>query len=177
MLRAVTALVNSGTTYGEQVQDAEQMAALLSGHRLVDGQVEVTEADFASLIDLRHRLRAAWKGDVSAAVAVVNALLKEGHALPVLVLDGAVARMTTRPRPPLAARIGAQAAAAIADCMVTGEFDRLSRCQRPHCLGLVTDLSSNRSRRFCADACATRVHVQEHRARKRGGVVEERVGL
>jgi predicted RNA-binding Zn ribbon-like protein len=43
----------------------------------------------------------------------------------------------------------------------------LSVCADSDCLGLVLDLTRNRSRRFCSTACANRNAVAAYRARAR----------
>ncbi len=45
--------------------------------------------------------------------------------------------------------------------------DRLGICQAPPCRNAYLDTSTNRSRRYCSDRCATRANVAAYRARKR----------
>ncbi len=45
--------------------------------------------------------------------------------------------------------------------------DRLGLCQAPPCRNAYLDTSTNRSRRYCSDRCATRANVAAYRARKR----------
>ncbi|MCJ0871470.1 CGNR zinc finger domain-containing protein [Streptomyces sp. AP-93] len=44
---------------------------------------------------------------------------------------------------------------------------RLGLCQAPPCRNAYLDTSTNRSRRYCSDRCATRANVAAYRARKR----------
>ncbi|GIF63350.1 hypothetical protein Ais01nite_13850 [Asanoa ishikariensis] len=43
--------------------------------------------------------------------------------------------------------------------------DRLSVCAGQHCGTMFLDATTGRVRRFCGKRCATRTHVQKHRAR------------
>jgi len=45
--------------------------------------------------------------------------------------------------------------------------DRLGICEAPPCRNAYLDTSTNRSRRYCSDRCATRANVAAYRARKR----------
>ncbi|MEV0585797.1 CGNR zinc finger domain-containing protein [Nonomuraea sp. NPDC050310] len=45
--------------------------------------------------------------------------------------------------------------------------DRLGRCQAASCANAFLDTSSNRSRRYCSERCATRANVAAYRARRR----------
>ena len=46
-------------------------------------------------------------------------------------------------------------------------MDRLGLCEAPPCRNAYLDTSTNRSRRYCSDRCATRANVAAYRARKR----------
>jgi len=45
--------------------------------------------------------------------------------------------------------------------------DRLGICEARPCRNVYLDTSTNRSRRYCSDRCATRANVAAYRARKR----------
>ncbi|MEV5776820.1 CGNR zinc finger domain-containing protein [Streptomyces antimycoticus] len=45
--------------------------------------------------------------------------------------------------------------------------DRLGLCEATPCRNAYLDTSTNRSRRYCSDRCATRVNVAAHRARNK----------
>ncbi|MFC4061406.1 CGNR zinc finger domain-containing protein [Planomonospora corallina] len=47
--------------------------------------------------------------------------------------------------------------------------DRLGLCQSPPCRRAYLDTSSNRSRRYCSERCASRANVAAYRARKKVG--------
>jgi len=44
----------------------------------------------------------------------------------------------------------------------------VGRCQAARCQRFYVDDSGNRSRRFCANACASRTNVAAYRARRKG---------
>ncbi len=69
---------------------------------------------------------------------------------------------------PLAQRMGAEMAMALADLIRGGELRRLKICAAPDCEAVLTDLSRNRSRIFCDTGnCGNRQHVAAYRQRQR----------
>jgi predicted RNA-binding Zn ribbon-like protein len=74
----------------------------------------------------------------------------------------------TRPGTPVADRLAAEGAMALADLLRAGGHDRLRSCIAPGCQAVLVDLSRNRSRRYCDTGnCGNRVHVAAYRARLR----------
>ena len=72
------------------------------------------------------------------------------------------------PGDPLAARMGAEMAMALADLIRAGELRRLKTCAAPDCDAVLIDLSRNRSRMFCDTGnCGNRQHVAAYRERRR----------
>ena len=69
---------------------------------------------------------------------------------------------------PLATRITVETAMAVIDLIRADELSRLSVCEADGCVGVVVDLSRNRSRRFCSTACGNRTAVAAYRARRAG---------
>ena len=49
-------------------------------------------------------------------------------------------------------------------------IDRFGTCQAPPCRNVFVDTSTNRSRRYCSERCATRANVAAYRARRRAAV-------
>lgn len=138
------------------------------------------EADLARLRTVRTRLRgvfeAADEGDERRAVDLLNALLLEFPVSPQIsghdLLDDATGR------PDWHMHLADQAANATAGysataCMglafqlTTLGVDRLGICEAAPCRSAYVDTSTNRSRRYCSDRCATRANVAAYRARKR----------
>ncbi len=82
----------------------------------------------------------------------------------------------------------AEGAARLADGYAAGAFMglavlvtslgtcRLGVCQATPCRDVFIDTSTNRSRRYCSDKCATRANVAAYRARRRAQGVRPRAG-
>ncbi|MFI0900066.1 CGNR zinc finger domain-containing protein [Streptomyces sp. NPDC020983] len=138
------------------------------------------EADVPRLRTVRTRMRgvfeAADEGDEVRAVDLLNALMLEFPVSPQIsghdTLDGETGR------PDWHMHLADQAANATAGysataCMglafqlTTLGVDRLGVCEAAPCRNAYVDTSTNRSRRYCSDRCATRANVAAYRARKR----------
>ncbi|RKN06497.1 CGNR zinc finger domain-containing protein [Streptomyces radicis] len=137
------------------------------------------EADVTRLRGVRSRLRAVFTaaadGDEVAAVDLLNALLLEYPASPQIsghdYLDEA-----GRPRwhlhlaeHPSSATAGYAAIACMGLAFQLTDLgvDRLGVCEAAPCRNAYIDTSTNRSKRYCSDRCATRANVAAYRARKR----------
>ncbi|MFC7219868.1 CGNR zinc finger domain-containing protein [Streptomyces polyrhachis] len=138
-----------------------------------------TEADVARLRAVRARLRAvfeaAGEGDELRAVDLLNALLMEfpvspqisghdhrdGEGHPQWHLHIAEAPVNA------GAGYAASACMGLAVHLTDHGLDRLGICQAAPCQNAYLDTSTNRSRRYCSDRCATRANVAAYRARKR----------
>jgi predicted RNA-binding Zn ribbon-like protein len=139
----------------------------------------VTDSDVARLRAVRTRLRgvfeAASEQDEVRAVDLLNALLLEFPVSPQISghkhLDG-----DGRPdwhlhladhAPNATAAYAATACMGLAFQLTALGVDRLGICQAAPCRNVYVDTSTNRSRRYCSDRCATRANVAAYRARKR----------
>nr|WP_221462350.1 CGNR zinc finger domain-containing protein [Streptomyces olivoverticillatus] len=140
--------------------------------RLADG-------DLTRLRAVRVRLRAVFEaaaeGDEVRAVDLLNALLME---FPVSPQISGHEHRDDDGRPKWHMHIADHAASAGANYTATAcmglavhltEYgvDRLGICQAAPCRNAYLDTSTNRSRRYCSDRCATRANVAAYRARKR----------
>lgn len=138
-----------------------------------------TEADVARLRAVRTRLRAVFgaasEGDETRAVDLLNALLMEFPASPQISGHGDLSA-DGRPRwhmhlaeHPVTAAAGytATACMGLAFHLTDLGVERLGICQAAPCSKAYLDTSTNRSRRYCSDRCATRANVAAYRARKR----------
>lgn len=137
------------------------------------------EADVARLRGVRTRLRgvfeAADEGDEVRAVDLLNALMLEFPVSPQISghdLIGDAGRPDWHMHlADQAANVGAGYAATacmgLAFQLTTLGVDRLGICQAAPCRNAYVDTSTNRSRRYCSDRCATRANVAAYRARKR----------
>lgn len=166
-LTAACALVNSesaGTI--ETVADLDTFATSWGW----TGTRRRTRSELDEVRILRPRLRQIWTSDDETAVAIVNELLVEGHALPQLVRhDGWDWHLhATDPSAPLADRMAVEAAMGFVDVIRAGELDRLRICAADDCDDVLVDLSKNRSRRYCEKGCGNRANVAAYRARRSG---------
>ncbi|MEU6483000.1 CGNR zinc finger domain-containing protein [Streptomyces sp. NPDC046887] len=139
----------------------------------------VTDSDVTRFRSIRARLRAVFtsadEGDHGGAVDLLNSLLLEFPVSPQIsghdFLDD-----EGRPRWHMHladhssnATTGYAAIAAMGLAFHLTEYgaDRLGLCQAAPCRNAYLDTSTNRSRRYCSDRCATRANVAAYRARKR----------
>ncbi|MEV7421539.1 MULTISPECIES: CGNR zinc finger domain-containing protein [unclassified Streptomyces] len=138
-----------------------------------------TDADVTRFRSVRSRLRAVFtaadSGEATLAVDMLNSLLLEFPVSPQIsghdFLDD-----EGHPRwhlhladHPSNATAGYAATAAMGLAFHLTEYgvDRLGLCQAAPCRNAYLDTSTNRSRRYCSDRCATRANVAAYRARKR----------
>lgn len=138
-----------------------------------------SDADVTRLRAVRARLRAVFsaaaEGDEFRAVDLLNSLLMEYPASPQIA--GHDSRDEAgNPRwhlhlaeTPANAGAGYAAIACMGLAFSLAELgvDRLGVCEAQPCRNAYLDTSTNRSRRYCSDRCATRANVAAYRARKR----------
>lgn len=170
-LRAACALVNSDRVDSERLGDQAALNAFLHDQGWT-GRRDRDAAELASVHRLRERLGRIWAAaaDDEHTVTEVNALLADTHAAPWLTRhpempDWHLHLASTGD--PLAQRMGAEMAMALADLIRSGELRRLKICAAPDCDAVLIDLSRNRSRMFCDTGnCANRQHVAAYRERQ-----------
>ncbi|WP_405998565.1 CGNR zinc finger domain-containing protein [Streptomyces sp. NBC_00829] len=138
-----------------------------------------TDADVTRFRSVRTRLRAIFtaadEGDETQAVDLLNSLLLEFPVSPQISghdhrdEDGRPKWHMHLADHPSNATSGYAAIAAMGLAFHLTEYgvDRLGLCQAPPCRNAYLDTSTNRSRRYCSDRCATRANVAAYRARKR----------
>ncbi|WP_433224087.1 CGNR zinc finger domain-containing protein [Dactylosporangium sp. CS-047395] len=128
-------------------------------------------AELDAVRALRPRLRALWGASEDEAVDLVNAMLREGRALPQLVRhdEWEYHLHATDAEEPLDVRLMVEFAMAMVDVIRLQGLDRLRVCAAPDCSDVLVDLSKNRSRRFCESGCGNRQNVAAYRARKASG--------
>lgn len=117
---------------------------------------------------LRPMLRDLMTADRDRAATIVNEVLKEAGALPQLVRHGAFDwhLHAVSPDASLATRVRVETAMAMVDVIRGEETSRLAACADDGCVGVVLDLSRNRSRRFCSTRCSNRSSVAAYRSRR-----------
>ncbi len=167
-LASSAALVNSGRDGTEQLTVVADLDAFVALWGWTGGRTR-DRAELDAVRNLRTRLRAVWESDEDGAVEIVNALLREGSALPQLVRhDGWEYHVhATSSEAPLADRIAVDAAMAFVDVIRTAQLDRLRVCAGEDCSDVLVDLSKNHSRRFCDRGCGNRANVAAYRERRR----------
>ncbi|MFJ9416155.1 CGNR zinc finger domain-containing protein [Streptomyces sp. NPDC101227] len=150
-----------------------------------------TDSDVTRLRTVRARLRAVFEaadtGDEVLAVDLLNALMMEFPVSPQIsgheFRDNAGTSRSSGAesgggRPHWHMHIADHAANATASYTATAcmglafhltelGIDRLGICEARPCRNAYLDTSTNRSRRYCSDRCATRANVAAYRARKR----------
>ncbi|WP_329198201.1 MULTISPECIES: CGNR zinc finger domain-containing protein [unclassified Streptomyces] len=139
----------------------------------------VTDADVTRFRNVRGRLRSVFEaadgGDHVLAVDLLNSLLMEFPVSPQVTghdsldEDGRPHWHIHLADHPSNASAGYAALASFGLAFHLTEHgpDRLGLCQAAPCRNAYLDTSTNRSRRYCSDRCATRANVAAYRARKR----------
>jgi predicted RNA-binding Zn ribbon-like protein len=166
-LAAAAALVNTAADGEERLPDPASLAAFLDEWEFTGSRVGDDE-ELTAVRELRAVLSGIWGAGEDEVVAVVNQLLRNGHALPQLVRHGGWGYHlhATEPTAPVADRMAVEAALAIADVVRAGALDRLRRCAASGCDDALVDLTKNAGRRFCDTSCANREHAAAYRARR-----------
>ncbi len=174
-LRAAAYLVN--TLPGADDPDTLATAADFEEYLRVNpytGAIRRDEAELGALRAIRRRLRRLWEVDRDEAVPLVNEMLRDGRALPRLVIhdDFDWHIHATDDDAPLATRVLVEAAMAFVDVIRAGEYDRVRICAADDCNGVYVDFSKNGSKRYCDTGnCGNRMNVNAYRRRKARGSV------
>lgn len=170
-LRAACVLVNSDRVSGEQLADHADLDSYLAEFGWT-GRRDRDQDELVAVHRLRRRLGRIWAaaGDEEQAVGEVNALLGDTRAAPWLTRHPEMPEWhlhLASTEDPLAQRMGAELAMALADLIRAGELRRLKICAAPDCGAVLIDLSRNRSRMFCDTGnCGNRQHVAAYRERR-----------
>jgi predicted RNA-binding Zn ribbon-like protein len=143
------------------------VARAQSSHRAPDGD------DVTQLRGYTDRIYAVFgaveAGDADTACALVNALMADTLAAPVLSRHGDQPWHLHfhAPEASWARSWAASMATALAIVLGNPMADRLGVCSAPQCDRVFVDTSRNGTRRFCSTACQNRVKAAAFRARKR----------
>ncbi len=166
-LASAVALVNTDGTDGDQLTDIAALERFRTEFGW-SGRFDGTEEELVAVRELRGRLRRIWETDEDGVVEIVNAVLREAHALPQLIRhdDEPYHLHATSREAPLASRMAVEAAMAFVDVVRSGELARLRTCALPSCGDVMIDLSKSRSKRFCSVTCGNRTAVTAYRARR-----------
>ena len=169
-LRAAAFLVNTLPGYDgvDALATQEDFDAYLRVNPYT-GVIRHDDAELAAIRGIRPRLRQLWEVDREGAVPLVNEMLRDGHALPRLVIHDAYDWHihATSDDAPLETRVLVEAAMAFVDVIRADEYDRVRVCAADDCLGVYVDFSKNGSKRYCDTGnCGNRMNVNAYRRRK-----------
>lgn len=170
-LRSACALVNTDRIDGEQLCDLPALDTYLADWGTT-GRRDRDDDELVAVQRLRRRVGRIWDvaDDEEVTVAQVNALLSDTRAAPWLTRHPEMPEWhlhLASTHDPLAQRMGAEMAMALADLIRAGELRRLKVCAAPDCRAVLIDLSRNRSRIFCDTGnCGNRQHVAAYRERR-----------
>ncbi len=138
-------------------------------------RARVTPADVRDLRSLRLRLREVFAEAAAhrpaSAVDRLNALLATAVIRPQITgHDGQQWHLHVFEKAPTVAQAySAAAVMGLAVQLTEVGPERFGVCQAAPCDSVFVDTSTNRSRRYCSDRCATRANVAAYRARRRSG--------
>lgn len=172
-LQAAVQLVNTlpGVDGVDRLQTVADLEDYLGANRYT-GVFARDDKQVGSLRSIRRRLRALWEVDRDGAVALVNAMLRDGRALPRLMrhdeLDWHI--HATADDAPLSTRILVETAMAFVDVIRSDEWDRVRVCAADDCDAVYIDYSKNGSKRYCDTGnCGNRMNVNAYRRRRAQG--------
>lgn len=134
----------------------------------------VTRGDLEALRDLRKELisifEAAARGDEEGVVDRLNSLLIQHPVRPQISgHDGERWHMHLTEGGRMADQYAVGAVMGLATLVTDLGVSRLGLCRAAPCQRAYLDTSSNRSRRYCSERCASRANVAAYRARRKGG--------
>ncbi|MEV7413635.1 CGNR zinc finger domain-containing protein [Streptomyces sp. NPDC089919] len=171
-LDVVVDLVNTSPEPGEPdaLSDVAALRAFVRQHDISDVG-DLGARDLAGVRTVRGRFAQVF-GAESARIAagVINDLVAAAGTTPRLTdhdgYDWHVHYFA--PGASVGDHIAADCGMALAFIVVSGERERLRRCEAPDCRRAFVDLSRNRSRRYCdSRTCGNRLHVAAYRARRK----------
>lgn len=150
----------------DELATPADLTALLDRHGYT-GRFDRDEGERRAVAGVRRELRELWTLSRDDLVAVVNRWLREVRALPELVRhDRFDWHLHATPADaPLADRIRAEGALALAEIIRGDQTGRMRVCAAEDCEGLLVDQSRNGSKRFCSVRCGNRVNQQGYRER------------
>lgn len=171
-LRAAVALVNTLPETDSDGVDTlvsqDDMAGYLTEFPFT-GAMMRDEKELSAVRGIRGPLRALWDVDRDGAVPLVNAMLRDGRALPQLVIHDEYDWHihATEDTAPLATRILVEAAMAFVEVIRADQWDRVRICDADDCRSVYVDYSKNGSKRYCDTGnCGNRMNVNAYRRRR-----------
>ncbi len=161
-------LVNSG----DELKSLDALRELLTETGRTEAAARATRRDLDSVWELREELtgifRSAADGDEADVVDRLNGLLVRHPVHPQISgHDGQPWHMHLTEGGRVADTVAVGSVMGLASVVTGLGVDRLGICQAAPCRNAYLDTSSNRSRRYCSERCASRANVAAFRARKR----------
>jgi len=167
-------LVNS---YDAARPERDELAGLDRLRQFLDDfpawRSRVGRRDLAALQEVRNQLRQVFdfaaEARRDAAVEALNGLLRAYPIRPQISNhDGVDWHLhLAEGTPTVADAYAAGAVMGLAVFVTEMGVERLGVCQAPPCRMVYLDTSTNRSRRYCSERCATRANVAAYRQRRR----------
>ena len=171
-LAAAVDLVNTlpatATDGADRLADRADLQRFLQVHRYT-GSFTGDQRELDAVRAIRPRLHELWLADRTAAVPLVNGMLRDGHALPQLVIhEGYDWHIhATRDDATFATRVLVETAMAFVDVIRLDAYERVRTCSADDCLSVYVDYSKNGSKRYCDTGnCGNRMNVNAYRRRK-----------
>lgn len=152
----------------DRLVSVEDFERFLSTHPYT-GTIRHDAAEVTAVRGIRSRLHRLWEVDRDGAVPLVNEMLRDGRALPQLVIhdDYDWHIHAAVDEAPLATRILVETAMAVTEVIRSDEYARLRVCDADDCGSVYIDYSRNGSKRYCDEGnCGNRMNVNAYRARK-----------
>jgi len=164
----VNTLPDTTADGGDRMAGRDDLQRFLAVHRYT-GSFTDDETEVEAVRGIRPRLHALWLTDRSGAVPLVNAMLRDGQALPQLVIhEGHDWHIhATRDEEDFATRILVETAMAFVDVIRLDAYARVRVCSADDCRAVYIDYSRNGSKRYCDTGnCGNRMNVIAYRRRK-----------
>ncbi len=151
------------------IDELGDLAALRAFLRAHDQDGRAGARDLEALRRLRADLRAVFvAGDPRTAGECINHVLQQAGATPRISTHSGEPHLHFQPtHANLVNGIAAEAAMGLAVVLCDEGAGRLGICASPSCREAFVDMSKNRRKRFCSEACAHRESVAAFRARRR----------
>jgi predicted RNA-binding Zn ribbon-like protein len=166
----VIELVNTQDPAEDSLHDLDSLRELLTIRPHLSGRV--TRETLEAMRDLRTELRtifvAAAEGREDEAIERLNTLLIQHPIHPQISNhDGQRWHLHLTESGSVPDRYAAGAAMGLAVKISDQGIDRLGICQAEGCNNVFFDTTTNKSRRYCSERCASRANVAAYRARRR----------
>ena len=154
------------------MRDIDSLRALVADRPHLNMRLTRNDLDALRLLraELRKAFTASAAGDGAEAVEILNTLLIQHPIHPQISgHDGQRWHLHLTESGSVADKYAAGAVMGLATIATEIGIGRLGLCQAASCNAVFLDTSTNKSRRYCSDRCASRSNVAAYRARKQRG--------